>query len=433
MSSQPAEHSLKSFTLLLCVSLCVGCGSTGPITTTTPPPTTPQSGTEFLYQNTITGWIYDGAITVASVDPTTGVVGAPVEVTETLASRDAFVEPTPMSPPSSTFVYTTGTSVNGTGLFAFKIVGATGGLSAIADPYIPAVAWTDPQSALMSGNGKFIYVSDYAGSSGSTTSYLRTYPVNLSDGTLSEGPTWSTTTSDIYLDVTLAATDSLGKYVYAWFSSEASLGLGAFSIDQTTGALTAVPGSPYVFYSQGPPYVDAPFGPLNAVVAPSGDYVYAGGYTISNLSQDIVSIFAFAVDPTSGALTPVAGSPYTLADFTPYKLAIHPNGKFLYVSGRSSDPTSPGYYGGVWVYPLDPASGAIASTAVSISPAKDCCAANVFDPSGAVLVNVNNYESPSDPSPSITSFQLDGSTGAATQAAVYPGAGGTSGLIVKIP
>jgi 6-phosphogluconolactonase (cycloisomerase 2 family) len=48
------------------------------------------------------------------------------------------------------------------------------------------------------------------------------------------------------------------------------------------------------------------------------------------------SVAAFAIDPTSGALTPAAGSPYSPTENQPFNLAIDPNGKYLYVTDSQS-------------------------------------------------------------------------------------------------
>ena len=67
-----------------------------------------------------------------------------------------------------------------------------------------------------------------------------------------------------------------------------------YSINPSTGALTALAGSPFA----------AGNGPFPAVTDPSGHFLYIGNYNESTVS-------AFMIDPISGALTAVPGSPFT--------------------------------------------------------------------------------------------------------------------------
>ncbi len=45
-------------------------------------------------------------------------------------------------------------------------------------------------------------------------------------------------------------------------------------------------------------------------------------------------VSAYAVDPASGALTPIAGSPFAAGN-GPDSIAVDPTGRFAYVSNRS--------------------------------------------------------------------------------------------------
>jgi 6-phosphogluconolactonase (cycloisomerase 2 family) len=54
--------------------------------------------------------------------------------------------------------------------------------------------------------------------------------------------------------------------------------------------------------------------PINIVVDPSGQFVYAANYNSGDIS-------AYAVDAATGALAPVAGSPFA-AGSQPHSIAI---------------------------------------------------------------------------------------------------------------
>lgn len=122
-----------------------------------------------------------------------------------------------------------------------------------------------------------------------------------------------------------------GRFVYV----SARVGrIVAFAFDADSGVLTPVPGSPFTSQRR----------TRSVKVHPSGRFLYA-----ANAYDN--SVTAYAIDETSGALTPLSGSPYDTgepgdlsiealktvdappeAGGIPYTVAIHPSGRFLYVS-----------------------------------------------------------------------------------------------------
>lgn len=85
--------------------------------------------------------------------------------------------------------------------------------------------------------------------------------------------------------------DQSGKFVFVALS--ATNRVAVFSIDQTSGALTAVPGSPFATGND-------PVG-----MATINNLLY-----VSNTTDGTLSSYTF--DPTSGVLTPAAGSPFPI-------------------------------------------------------------------------------------------------------------------------
>ncbi len=110
-----------------------------------------------------------------------------------------------------------------------------------------------------------------------------------------------------------------GQYLYA--SDTSSAEVFGYAINQTTGALSALAGSPF---STGP--LSVPTG-LGAAPGSSTPFLYAA---------DAGAIDGFSVDPMSGSPTPILGSPF--ASGTNVWLAVDPLGKFLY----STDLNPPG-------------------------------------------------------------------------------------------
>src|SRR5215469_14702286 len=112
------------------------------------------------------------------------------------------------------------------------------------------------------------------------------------------------------------AVDPSTRFLYVTQMNSAAV--AAFTIAAGTGVLTPIPGSPFPAAST----------PVQAIVDPSGRFLY-----VSNLNDAWGGISAYSIDSTSGALAPIAGSPFpTQTNFPgPNRMAIGGGGKFLYV------------------------------------------------------------------------------------------------------
>lgn len=116
-------------------------------------------------------------------------------------------------------------------------------------------------------------------------------------------------------------TGAVPKFAFAANFNGGGVGsVSAFTIDNSSGALTAVSGSPFTTGVNG----------TNAVGADSaGTFVYA-----ANQSG---GVSAFSVTRSSGVLTEVTGSPFTTGA-NPAWVAVDPAGRFVYVmNGGSND------------------------------------------------------------------------------------------------
>lgn len=217
--------------------------------------------------------------------------------------------------------------------------------------------------------------------------------------------------------------------------------IGALTVNASSGQLSAaVPGSPF---SQ----TDMPFW---VTMHPSNRFLYTQNMDASISSLSTKSISGYSVDSSTGALTPVPGSPFPApSNATLIGLAIHPSGKFAYfatglalsgIAGWSIDtssgvlsplPGSPFFAGspffsgtfdldGKFFYTSAGASGGIAGFSVDINsgtltplPGSPFAAGSTLvqtkvDPSGHFLFagSTNN---------SIVTFELESQTGALTQ------------------
>jgi 6-phosphogluconolactonase len=125
--------------------------------------------------------------------------------------------------------------------------------------------------------------------------------------------------------------------------------VSGFSIDPVAGGLTAVPGSPY----QMPGYPFLGGTGTEAVSAdPSGKFLYvANDVSVTSSTDDLP---AYQIDSSTGALSPIVGSPFTTGSLVvPVAAAVDSTGKFLYVA----DQLGSGGGNNISEYSIDPNSG----------------------------------------------------------------------------
>lgn len=97
-----------------------------------------------------------------------------------------------------------------------------------------------------------------------------------------------------------AVQDFLSKFLYVSNLNDSAGGISAFTINHDTGALSPIPGSPF------------PTGPVGSFPGPSAmvvnnNFLYVALTGTVNANNRIV---AFAIDPTTGVLTALPGSPF---------------------------------------------------------------------------------------------------------------------------
>jgi len=147
---------------------------------------------------------------------------------------------------------------------------------------------------------------------------INVYKVNATTGalTLVPGSPFNMGVSDsgtVFIDA-----DPASRFVYVPLQTQNQVAV--FSVNQGTGALTPVTGSPF---DTGGDWAFA------AKLHPSGKFLY-----VSNYNSDDISVFSVGSD---GKLTPV-GTPVPLVDGdTPNQIIMDPQGRFLYVSHYCCD------------------------------------------------------------------------------------------------
>jgi len=152
------------------------------------------------------------------------------------------------------------------------------------------------------------------------------YAPNVNDGRVSEYTLVSGAPSGLIYSPTLAspyavAVHPTGPYVYITDNGVNGGGTAntveEYTYDASSGMLT-----PENSYNVG-------LTPQGIAIDPTGSFLY-----VSNSGDGTVS--AFTINPTTGALTAIAGSPFTASGtastVTPTALAIDPSSQFLYVA-----------------------------------------------------------------------------------------------------
>ena len=163
--------------------------------------------------------------------------------------------------------------------------------------------------------------------------------------------------------------------------------ISAFSVDPNTGSLTPVPGSPFA----------AGANPTSVTADPTGKFLYEVNDNNGATANDL---FAFTINPTTGVLTPITGSPFASGNGT-LSVSVDPTGKFLYTADSEGDSntTSPP---SISQFSINTTTGALtlASQTVACLPTSHGTANYVVaDPAASFLFA-------SDPSDGACSFSI---------------------------
>ncbi len=262
----------------------------------------------------------------------------------------------------------------------YSINAATGAWTFISAPATGLSPW----GVAVSPNGKFLYVTNYGGNS------VSAYTI-AADGSLAEVAGSPIPAGGLPLNVAVTPNSA---YVYVANNSSGGSGsVSAYAINPATGALTAVPGSPFA----------VGMGPVGVAISPNGAFVY-----VTNTNSGNISVFA--INAASGALSTVAGSPFGPGS-AKLDIAITPNGAFAYAVAA---------FQGVFAYRLDAATGAMTLVAGSPFGSATSLPSVAVSPDGT-HVYMSNGDSLTG---NVSAFTINGGTGALTAVAGSPFAAG---------
>jgi DNA-binding beta-propeller fold protein YncE len=186
-----------------------------------------------------------------------------------------------------------------------------------------------PDAFYITPDGKFLYVTNWYG-------YMWGWRIDQASGVLTalSGSPWSNG-----VDGHGMVADAASKHLYAMTAGDyQDSTIGVFDIDPDTGLLDKMQA------------ITAPGtgGSSGMAVDPSGKFLYAIGF-------DNGTVDGFKIDATNGQLTFIPGSPFA-GGYPGEGLAVDPLGKYVYAGNR----------GGIAMYTIDSSTGAL--TEVKGSP-----------------------------------------------------------------
>jgi 6-phosphogluconolactonase (cycloisomerase 2 family) len=288
--------------------------------------------------------------------------------------------------PTGSFVFQTAFGLNGGkqgGIFVYAINRSNGSLGNAVASYLTTQSF---YADVVDNTGKFLYAFSSGGVYG--------FSIAADTGALTQlagspFPVAGSTSATFPQPATLMAIDQTNHFLYV----SSTAGLSGYSIDQNSGQLAAIAGSPF-----GTDVIKS----WTIVITPNNSYLY------QLQSADDKNIYAYSINQTSGALTPAAGSPFsagtcgtmvapgTVGVPGPDNMTIASAGKFMYDN--------------CGIYSIDASTGAIAQVSSSgpgdwpvISPAGDFLWAITGDQQSCFNCDIG-----------ITTYSVDANTGALT-------------------
>jgi 6-phosphogluconolactonase len=342
----------------------------------------PPVSSKFLYAaaySVSASGTVSGAIYAFSVDPATGAIsplaGSPFAPTSGTAQNAIAITR------DSKFLYA-GAAAGAdslTGILSAFLIHADGSLTAVSGA--PFSTPDDPEVLVAHPTADFLYV---AGASGKVT----VFAIDTATGALILRS--SIDTNGAFPNGTGFTAD--GRYYYQ--SSYLNSQIAGFAVDAANGALSPVPGSPYLLTPS------ASSNPGDIAIDPAGKFVYIlNSFVDLNFGEPL---WAYSINAASGALAAVPGSPFSTGEGVEGSATIDSTGKFLIVAiGPTVSRTNC-----LSVSSIDPNTGAL--TLVPGSPFGQLCGVVIADPSGPYVYTAAGLGG----STSVFAYSIDQSTGA---------------------
>jgi 6-phosphogluconolactonase len=408
-------NRLRAISVVFCLSFCL-LGRVPNSLAQGNPPTPATSVARYAYAVTANEGEKNPFVAIYSVNPTTGAL-RPVQVTVPPSDNFGVV-----IDPSNTFLYLpdgpdavgyriapngalqslkgspftldAGSTIAFTpnGQFAYSNLGGEFSLNTTTGALTQfGTAGTngDNDDVAITPSGAFVYILGYGDKS------VSAFAVDQTSGALTEisGSPFPTGGSDALYSEAISPN---GQFLFVTTYMTGNSGFtNVFSINASTGALTQVSGSPFA----------SPGG--NTVVDSTGQFLYVAGENLA----------AYSINSTTGFLTPLPGSPYSLPA-PANAFTFDPTGKFLYVSLVATAT----YAGvpGIVTYSLNSSTGALTQIAANGSYGNEVEALGFVTGAKAVVYTPRYAYATNQASKSISEWKITDSTGALTAVAGSP-------------
>jgi len=286
--------------------------------------------------------------------------------------------------------------VAGSAIYCYAVNAVTGALAALAGS--PCDSGQGMSGVAVDPSGRFAYATLNA------SNEVRAYVINSATGALT-AIVGSQLNGGGGNPVDIAV-DPLGQFVYM---ANYAGSISAFSFDSTTGVLTAVSGSPF---ATAPAAISGQVPGANSVtIDPTGKFLYSA----INQGNDISG---YLIDPTTGALTPITGSPFPAGN-VPMTVRVDPSGRYAYVTNANSNNIS--------AYSINSSTGALTQIAGSPFSSGGLFPTGLaIDPSGG-FIYVTNLNSNN-----VSAFLINSGTGVLTpiSGSPFPSGAGPIGASV---
>src|SRR5580698_5316052 len=255
----------------------------------------------------------DGSVLVLNINGATGTitVGPKTPPTQNVTPRGLALHP------SKKFLYVANTRANTISIFNVGTAGLLTLNTAVPSGNGPTAVTIDP-------TGTYLLVTNVFGSNGSGGD-VSVYTMDSGSGALTEvaGSPFPANKNPTAIQFTPS-----GSFVYV---TNTAIGMvTGFSFSTSTDALTQVPGSPLISGA----------GAAALAVDASGQFLYVANPSATNLppyQSTIGNISGFNIDPNTGALTVMQGSPFAATNGNgPTALTVGPEGLVYAVTAGTS-------------------------------------------------------------------------------------------------
>jgi 6-phosphogluconolactonase (cycloisomerase 2 family) len=238
--------------------------------------------------------------------------------------------------PSGKFVYVAAFGSHTAGAYSLNSAGALA-------PLAPGRFRTrlGPASiALTAGSAAVTYTPQFAYVANQTTDNVSALSVSATGTLLDSVPGSPFSFPQPFTDPYAATVDPSSQFLYVVGSG--SNEVWGFNIASSDGALRSVAGTPFATGLE----------PRSVAVDPSGRFAYVANFGDSTVSAYVIT----PTGTTAGALLDqISGSPFSSAP-SPQAVTVDPSGRFAFVAG----------FGGISAYNIDPGTGVL--TLISGSP-----------------------------------------------------------------